>query len=37
MTRTLDDLQITMVEAVYLCIIKRIVSEDVEDQLVELL
>ena len=37
MTRTLDDFQITMVEAVYLCIIKKTVSKDVEDQLVELL
>ena len=37
MTRTLDDFQITMVEAVYLCIIKRTVSKDMEDHLVELL
>ena len=36
-TRTLDDFQITMVEAAYLCIIKKTVSKDVEDHLVEIL
>ena len=37
MTRTLGDFQITMVEAVCLCMIKKTVSKGVQDHFVELL
>ena len=37
MRRTLDNLQITMVEAVYLCTIKKTVSKDMQNVLVDLL
>ena len=37
MTRTLDNLQITMLEAVYSCIIKKTVSKYMQDDLIELL
>ena len=37
MRRTLDNFQITMVEAVYLCIVKKTVSKYMQDDLVELL
>ena len=37
MRRTLDNFQITMVEAVYLCMIKKTVSKDMQNNLVELL
>ena len=35
--RTLDNFQITMVEAVYLCILKKTVSKDMQNGLVALL
>ena len=37
MRRTLDSFQITMVEAVYLCVIKKPVSKDMQDAIIELL
>ena len=37
MRRTLDNLQITIVEAVYVCTMKKPVSQDMQDALVELL
>ena len=37
MRRTLEIVQITMAEAVYFCIIKKAVSKDTQDGLVELL
>ena len=37
MRRMLDNFQITMVETVYLCIIKKTVCKDMQNHLVELL
>ena len=37
MRRTPDNLQITTVEAVYLCIVKKTVSKDMQNDLVEIL
>ena len=37
MRRTLDNIQTTVVEAVYLCMIKKTVSKYIQDDLVELL